>query len=264
MAHTTARRTRRRIRVRRDIGWLAAGLTAAGIGSAAFVAPPDAVQGDYQRLMYLHVPAAWTAYAAFTVVLLAGAGYAIRRDLRFDRYAQAAAEIGVAATIVAIAAGSVWGHAVWGVWWAWDPRLVSTALLLLVYTAQLAVRHLTGNRHRDAARAAAVGIIGFPLVPVTHFSVVWWRSLHQPATVLAPDPSPPIDGMMAATLLLCVAAMTAGAAWLLLHRLDHLEARYDHQDPAANQGTGENPAAARHTVEAPAGRESLTVTGGRR
>src|SRR5215472_6225146 len=120
MAHTTAR-TRRRIRLRRDIGWLAAGLAAAGTGAAVFVAPADAVQGDYQRLMYLHVPAAWTAYAALTVVLLAAVRYAIRRDLRFDRYAQAAAEIGVAATVVTIAVGSLWGHAVWGVWWAWDP-----------------------------------------------------------------------------------------------------------------------------------------------
>jgi heme exporter protein C len=214
--------TRRRAARRRDLGWLAAGLAGCGLLVAVFVAPTDAVQGDAQRLMYLHVPAAWTAYTAFAVVLGASVAYLTRRQLRFDRYARAAAEIGVVATALAIATGSVWGHAVWGVWWTWDPRLVSTALLLLAYAAYLAVRRLTGDPGTNARRSALLGVGAFALVPVVHFSVVWWRSLHQPATMLAPNPKPPIDPLMAATLLLCVAAFLVTAAWLYLWRLSAL------------------------------------------
>jgi heme exporter protein C len=227
---------------RRTVGWLAAGLSAAGLVVGLVIAPSDAVQGDAQRLMYLHVPAAWTAFVAFAVVFVASGAYLVWRDLRWDRCAQAGAEIGVGLTALTIALGSVWGRATWGAWWAWDPRLVSTALLLVVYCGYLAARHVgrggpwagdgtaepAGERvrsavaHRTAKRTAVLGIAGFPLVPVVHFSVVWWRSLHQPATVLAPD-RPPIDLLMGVALLLCVAAFTTCAAWVFLRRLTILE-----------------------------------------
>jgi heme exporter protein C len=234
MASTPRRGHRPATVRRRDLGWLAVGLGAGGLLVALLVAPTDAVQGEAQRLMYLHVPAAWTAYLAFAAVLGASCAYLTRRDLRYDRYARVAAEIGVAATALAIAVGSVWGHAVWGVWWSWDPRLVSTALLLLGYAGYLAARRLAGDAHRDARRSAVTGIAGFALVPVVHFSVVWWRSLHQPATVLAADPTPPIDPLMAAALLLCLAAFVSAASWFYLWRLSSLE-----RSPARDKpGTG--------------------------
>ncbi|MBX6356785.1 MAG: cytochrome c biogenesis protein CcsA [Micromonosporaceae bacterium] len=226
---------------RRNLGWFAAGVGGAGLVSGLFVAPPDAVQGDAARLMYLHVPAAWTAYLAYAVVLVASAAYLGRRDLRFDRYAQAAAEIGVGMTALTIAIGGIWGRAVWGVWWAWDPRVVSTALLLVVYAAHLAVRRMDADPHRGARRAAVLGIAGFAMLPVVHFSVVWWRSLHQPATVLGPSTDPPIDPVMLATLTLCLGAFIATASWLFLHRVQSLRAAG--QEPRRD-------AAGRHRVPA--------------
>jgi heme exporter protein C len=207
----------------RDLGWFAAGVGGAGLVTGLVISPPDAVQGDAARLMYLHVPAAWTAYLAFAVVLVGSAGYLGRRDLRFDRCAQAAAEVGVGLTALTIALGSIWGRAVWGVWWAWDPRLVSTALMLVVYAAYLALRRIDADPHRGARRAARLGVGGFVMLPVVHFSVVWWRSLHQPATVFAADPDPPIDPVMLTALTLCFVAFTAAASWIFLRRVASLQ-----------------------------------------
>ncbi|MFC4107878.1 cytochrome c biogenesis protein CcsA [Micromonospora zhanjiangensis] len=210
---------------RRSLGWLAAGLGAAAAAAGGLVAPTDAVQGQIQRLMYLHVPAAWVGMLAFGVVLAASVGYLATRDLRWDRCGRAAAEVGVGATVLALLVGAGWGRAVWGTWWAWDPRLVSTALLVLAYTGYLALRGAVGaddGGHPAARRAAAVGIVAFGLVPVVHYSVVWWRSLHQQATILGPT-RPPIEPVMGASLVLAALACTGLAGWLFLHRLSRLE-----------------------------------------
>ncbi|MEU4660413.1 cytochrome c biogenesis protein CcsA [Micromonospora chalcea] len=215
---------------RRTAAWTAAGLAAGAALAGGLLAPTDAAQGPAQRLMYLHVPAAWVAYLAFAVVLAAGAAHLARGDARWDRIALAATEIGVVLTAVTLATGSLWGHMVWGTWWAWDPRLVGTALLFLAYAGALALRRFLAERtgrpaHGDARvtrPVAVVGIGGFLLVPVVHFSVLWWRSLHQQATVLAPE-RPPIDARMALALLLAVAAASVAATWVLAHRLVHLQ-----------------------------------------
>ena len=217
---------------RRTATWTAGGLAVGAALAGGLLAPADAAQGQAQRLMYLHVPAAWVAYLAFAVVVVASGAHLIGGDLRWDRLARAAAEIGVALTALTIATGAIWGQLVWGTWWAWDPRLVSTALLLLAYAGYLALRRMladrTGGRNggdRQVARPAAfAGIAGFLLVPVVHLSVIWWRSLHQQATILAPA-RPPIDSRMALALLLAVAAASAGAFCVLLHRLMRLERR---------------------------------------
>ncbi|MGW4589742.1 cytochrome c biogenesis protein CcsA [Amycolatopsis thermoflava] len=217
-----ARPAPRRLPDQRSIGWVAAVLGGAGLVTGFVIAPPDAVQGEAARLMYLHVPAAWTAYLAFGVVLVGSIGYLRSGNRRWDRAAQAAAEIGVALGVLTIALGSVWGRAAWGVWWAWDPRIVSTVLLVLLYAGYLAGRRVGADPCRAARRSAVAGIAGVALVPVVHFSVVWWRSLHQRATILAPDPDPPIDPMMLTALTLCVAAFTVAGTWLFLRRLAQL------------------------------------------
>lgn len=209
-----------RRRVERITGGLAAvtGITALVLGLV--VAPPDAVQGQAQRLLYVHVPAAWVAYVAFAVVLVASVAYLVRRDLRWDRRAQAAAELGVGLTGLAIALGSLWGRPIWGVWWIWDPRLVSTAVLLLVYVGYLGVHGLASDPHVNARRSAVVGILGFANVPIVHFSVVWWRTLHQPPTVLRPEgPAGAMEPTMLLALLAGVVAFNLGTAWLYLRRL---------------------------------------------
>ncbi len=200
----------------RALGLAAAATSLVALVLALAVAPPDAVQGQAQRLMYVHVPAAWLAYACFTTVLLASVGYLLTRDLRWDRRAQAAGELGVGMTALAIVLGSLWGRPVWGTWWVWDPRLVTTVVLLLVYAGYLSVRGIGDERATGARRAAAVGIVGFVNVPVVHFSVLWWRTLHQPASVLSPDPAP-MDARMAASLLTAVIAFSL-AGWLVVRR----------------------------------------------
>ena len=214
----------------RVIGWLALSAGATLIVVGLIVAPTDVVQGQAQRLMYVHVPAAWVAYVCFAVVLVASVAYLIRRDLRWDRRAQAAGELGVGLTALAIALGSIWGKPVWGVWWTWDPRLVTTVVLLLVYIGYLAVRGLSTEAHVNARRAAVVGVVGFVNVPIVHFSVVWWRTLHQPATVLRPEgPGGAIEPTMLAALLVGMVAFTLGALWVFLRRLRVLSLAVDHQ-----------------------------------
>ncbi|MBW3601143.1 MAG: cytochrome c biogenesis protein CcsA [Actinobacteria bacterium] len=212
--------------VERVLGVLAALAAAALVVLGLLVAPPDAVQGQAQRLMYVHVPAAWVAYLAFAAVLVCSVAYLVRRDLAWDRRAQAAAELGVGLTGLAIMLGSIWGRPVWGVWWTWDPRLVTTVVLLLVYVGYLGVRGLAVDAHVNARRAAVVGVAGFVNVPLVHFSVVWWRTLHQPPTVLRPaGPASAIEPVMLVALLAGVVAFTLGAGWLYLRRLRVLARR---------------------------------------
>lgn len=214
-----------------------AGLTSlAALAVALAVAPPDALQGQAQRLMYVHVPAAWLAYACFAVVLVSSVAYLLGRDLRWDRRAQAAGELGVGMTALAIVLGSLWGRPVWGTWWVWDPRLVTTVVLLLVYAGYLSVRGLGDDREAGARRAAAVGILGFVNVPVVHFSVVWWRTLHQPASVLSPDPAP-MDARMALALGLAVVAFSLGG-WLVVRRRVRVLAGRDLTSPPTELTSG--------------------------
>ena len=204
------------------------GATAAAAGSTAavlglVVAPPDVVQGQPQRLMYVHVPAAWVAYLAFAGVLAASVAYLLRRDLRWDRHAWSAAELGVGLTALAIVLGSLWGRPVWGVWWTWEPRLITTVVLLVVYVGYLGVRGLSADPHASERRAAVVGIAAFVNVPIMHYSVVWWRTLHQPPTVLRPGgPADAIEPMMLAALLAGVLAFTLAAAWVHARRVSAL------------------------------------------
>jgi heme exporter protein C len=182
------------------------------------IAPPDAVQGEVQRIMYVHVPAAWLAYLSFFVVFVASIAFLKTRKTRWDRLAAASAEIGVLFTALAIALGMLWGKPVWGTWWTWDPRLTTTAVLLLIYVGYLAVRRITDNPSRRATWAAVVGIVGFVDVPIVHLSVVWWRSLHQGPTVFRLG-APEIQGTMLLALLGGVAAFTITYVYLMTLRL---------------------------------------------
>jgi heme exporter protein C len=182
------------------------------------VAPPDAVQGEVQRLMYIHVPAAWLAYLSFAVVFVGSIAYLRTRRTRWDRLAGASAEIGVMFTALAIVLGALWGKPVWGTWWTWDPRLTTTAVLLLIYIGYLAIRRISDNPSRRAQWCAVVGIVGFVDVPIVHLSVVWWRSLHQGPTVLRLG-GPEIEGTMLLALIAGVVAFTLVYAYLMTLRL---------------------------------------------
>lgn len=212
---------------------IAAGCAAAiTLPFAAFIAPPDAIQGQAQRFMYLHVPAAWTAYLCFVVVLVCGLRMLFRPGSAARSVARAAAEVGVAMTAFTLITGSIWGALTWGTAWVWDARVTSTVALGLVYLAYLAVDILT-PRHRVRWVLAPLAVAGFVMVPVVHFSVVWWRTLHQPATILAPNTSPPIHPMMALTLTFAVVTFTLLAAWILHRRIGALRTGTDRPSGSA-------------------------------
>jgi heme exporter protein C len=205
-------------RAERWIGGLALAALAASAVMSLAVAPPDAEQGNLQRLMYVHVPAAWLAYLSFAVVFVGSVAYLRTHRSRWDRLAAASAEVGVLFTALTIALGMVWGKPVWGVWWTWDPRLTTTAVLLLIYLGYLAVRRIPESPARRARWAAVVGIVGFAEVPIVHLSVTWWRSLHQGPTVVRLG-GPSLDPIMLWTLLLAVAGFTLVYAYLMALRL---------------------------------------------
>lgn len=197
-----------------------AALLALGLSAtlSLVVAPPDALQGEVQRLMYVHVPAAWLAYLSFFVVFVSSVAYLRTSRTRWDRVAAASAEIGVLFTALAIVLGALWGKPVWGTWWTWDPRLTTTAMLLLIYAGYIAVRRITDSPTRRARWSAVIGVVGFVDVPIVHLSVVWWRSLHQQSTVLRVG-GPQIEGSMLTALLVAVGAFTIVYAYLMAVRL---------------------------------------------
>lgn len=153
-------------------------------------APPDAYQGDTQRIMYLHIPSILTAYLSYFIVFVGSCLYLWKREKRDDILAYAAAEIGVLFTGLTIIEGSIWGRPTWGVWWTWDARLTLTAILFLIFIGYLMLRSLIENETRAAVSAAVLGIIGFLDIPLIHMSVYWWRTLHQPPSILRPDKAP--------------------------------------------------------------------------
>ena len=186
-----------------------------------FVVPPDVNQGDAQRIMYPHVASAWLAYLSFGVTAVSGTLWLWKRDLRFDAVALAGAEIGVMFTAFAIWGGMMWGDPVWGVMWQWeDPRLTTTALLLALYVGYLLLRRLTEEPERRATRAAIVGIVAAVDIPIVHFSVEWWRGLHQTATIGSPDRvlNPAAPMVFVGTLLGMVGAFTLAWLYLMIRR----------------------------------------------
>jgi heme exporter protein C len=196
------------------IGIAALALFLVGSFVGLFVVPADGMQGDIQRLMYVHVPAAWLAFLSFFVVFLMSVLYLIQRDLRWDRVAQSSAEIGVVFTVLTLALGSMWGKPTWGVWWTWDPRLTTTAIMLAIYVGYLAIRSFADDPDKRARWAAIVGIIGFANVPIVYLSVIWWRTLHQP-------PSSPrsVSPEILWTLMFNLAAFSVIYVYLMMRRI---------------------------------------------
>ncbi|HSJ72468.1 MAG TPA: cytochrome c biogenesis protein CcsA [Acidimicrobiia bacterium] len=186
---------------------------------ASMTVGPDAIQGQLSRIMYVHVPAAWLAYLAFFVTMGASAMYLLKRDLAWDRRALASAEIGVMFTGLAIGLGMIWAKPTWGVWWTWDARLTLTAIMFFVYLGYLALRRTTDDLENRARRSAILGVLAVVQVPLVHFSVVWWRTLHQPPTLLAPDPID-MDTSMLVTLLIAVVAFTVMYVAMMFKRIE--------------------------------------------
>jgi heme exporter protein C len=194
---------------------------AATIWLGLWVTPPDQVQGDLVRLVYIHPGVAWVAlYLAFGLAAVSSLLYLWPRTRSFfwDRLAVAAVEVGVVFNVCTLVSGSIWGKPTWGVWWAWDARLTSTAVLLVLFLGYLALRRVPAEPDVRAKRSAFVALFAAVDIPIVHFSVLWWRTLHQGATVLNPDLSPQIHGSMAWTFLLGFVSLSLVFGWMLLVR----------------------------------------------
>jgi heme exporter protein C len=194
------------------LGWL----VAFGLGFS----PADRDQEESVRILYVHVPTIWVAYLAFVVTAVSSALYMFSKShsLGFDRVAGASAEIGVLFVALTLVVGALWGRLTWGVFWQWDARLTTTALLFVTYIGYLAVRRLGGTHHQRARRSAVLGMLAVLLIPLVHWSVRLWRSLHQDATVLRTDGQVSMDGLMLFSLFVGVIAFSLMYVWLLLHR----------------------------------------------
>jgi len=196
--------------------------------------PPDQTQQSSVRIMYIHVPTAWVAYLAFGVTGLSSAMYLFRRahSLAWDRVAGASAEIGVMFMALTLITGSLWGRLTWGVYWAWDARLTTTAFLFVTYVGYLAVRRLGGSHQARAKRSAVLGLLAVIEIPLVHFSVELWRSLHQAASVANPSGDVKMDGLMLFSLFVGLIAFSLLYFWLVLHRQRamYLEDQYDDAD----------------------------------
>jgi heme exporter protein C len=197
------------------------------------VSPPDVVQGNLVRLIYIHPASATWCYVGFGICALASLAYLWPRTRarRWDRLAAASAEIGVVFCIATLVTGSIWGRASWGVWWTWDARLTLTALLLVVFLGYLALRRSGGDIEGRARRSAITALACFIVVPVDHEATNWWSTLHQGDTLFRVGQAPLIHGWQLLTMLLSFVTFGFIFTWLLLHRLgvEAMEERYEEE-----------------------------------
>lgn len=172
--------------LRRYQGWVAAAAgicIAIGLYTGLVASPPDYYQGEVVRIMYIHVPFAMSAMLAYTVLFSGSLWYLWKRDQVVDNMCHATAGIAVFFTAVALITGSIWAKPTWNTWWTWDPRLVSFAILLVILVGYLMLRTFLEDKEKEATYAAVLAIIGFVDLPIVHFSVEWWRTLHQPLSI---------------------------------------------------------------------------------
>jgi len=163
---------------------LTAVLIAVGLYLAFFVAPADYQQGESVRIMYVHVPSAWMALFVYTGIAAASAVALIWRHPLADLVAKASAPVGAGFTFLALLTGSLWGKPMWGTWWVWDARLTSMLVLFFLYLGHMAIMNAFEDPLRGFRAAAVLALVGFVNVPIIHFSVEWWSTLHQPSSVL--------------------------------------------------------------------------------
>jgi heme exporter protein C len=209
---------------------------------ALYVTPPRENQGfQAVRLLYLHVPTAILAYVAFGVTAIASALWLIPRTRRadWDLLAGASAEVGVVFTAITLILGALWGKPTWGVWWAWDARLTTTAILFFLYLGYLALRRTGATADERGLRCAVAAIIAFVDVPINYLSVQWWQTLHQTGTVFNRQLSPKINGSMSTTLMLAFVAFTMVYGYLVYERFQLAQLEEGREERALQEAIAE-------------------------
>lgn len=202
---------------------ITAGLFASGLYYALLDSPPDYQQGDTVRIMYVHVPAAWAAMACYATMAIAGASFLIWKHILADLAARAAAPIGAGFTLISLITGSLWGQPMWGTWWVWDARLTSVLILFFLYLGYIALVNAFDDPDRGGRAGAVLALVGAVNLPIIKFSVDWWNTLHQPASVLRMD-GPAIAPEMLLPLLLMAGAYFALFGVMMILRLRSLYA----------------------------------------
>ena len=189
--------------------------------AAGFNLPPTVEQEEYSKLIAIHPPIAWVAYVAFGVMAIGSVLYLLpaTRHARWDRLAAASAELGVLFTALMLVTGSIWGRPTWGVWWVWDARLTLSALMLALLVGYGALRRITPDPQRRAVLSAVAGLAAVVVVPINHFAVTWWRTLHQGRSLAQPAPQSDLDGSYISVMLLGFVAMSLVYAYLLMARV---------------------------------------------
>ena len=212
----------------RVLPWISIGAAlciAAGLYYALGASPADYQQGETVRIMYVHVPAAWMALFIYTMMAVSSASFLIWKHPLADVAAQSAAAIGAGFTALALITGALWGQPMWGTWWVWDARLTSMLILFFLYLGYIALVNAFDEPDRGARAGAILALVGVVNVPIIKFSVDWWNTLHQPASLTRLD-APAIDPSMLIPLLLMAAGfMLYFLSVLVLRMRTHLMAR---------------------------------------
>lgn len=194
-------------------GWTALAVLILGLVVGLGWAPPDREMGNVQRIMYVHFPSWVGTGGSFLVAFIGSWLYLARRNPSFDYWASAGVEVGLAFNAVGLITGSIWGRPTWGIWWTWDPRLTTTAIMFITFAGYLALRAYIEDPDARARVSAVVAIVAFINVPVVYMSVKWWRTLHQ-----AQSSPMTVDPRMVVALRLMMLAFLLIAGWMMARR----------------------------------------------
>ena len=212
------------------LGWACLVLLATGSIWGLVFAPPDYQQGESFRIIYIHVPSAWMSLFVYMVLASAGAVGLIWKIKVADSIARSSAPLGAAFTFLALITGSLWGKPMWGAWWVWDARLTSELILLFLYLGYIALQSAIEDRRMAARAGAVLALIGVINIPIIHYSVEWWSTLHQGPTVSKLDAPSIHISMLIPLLLMGVAYMFYYASVVLVRaRCDILESEFNSQ-----------------------------------
>ena len=219
------------LRIARPLtGWLLAiglMLTAAGLGAGLTLTPPDYLQGESVRILYVHVPAAWLGMGGWAALAMAAVVQLVWRHPLAAVAGRAIAPAGATFAAICLATGSIWGRPTWGTWWEWDGRLTSMLILFFLYLGYIALAASERERGGEGRLAALFGLVGAINLPVIHYSVLWWRTLHQPQSITLQGSA--IDGSLLWPLPLAALGFSClfGAAVLMRMRAELAEARVE-------------------------------------
>lgn len=196
-----------------------------GHGLGLFWAPPEAMMGEVGRILYAHVPTAWVALVTYLVAFVAAIGTMWSGKLRWDALVEAAVEVGVVLNVMLLFQGSLWAKPTWGVYWTWDPRLTTTAIMVVTFVGVLVLRSLVSVPRKRMMSSAATTILAFVNVPIVYFSIKWWRTLHQPFS--SPET---VDSPMVLPLRISAFAMLFIAIFFITRRWRIAVARLERED----------------------------------